>query len=515
MGFGYGRTTYHGNKEANDRRNGKRVGSVFDNSMVAHVWNAQRQDFGRSHNGNFYFEGDTLFSYGTHFPVAHIAPDGAAIHNSDTFGVSTSGHQSDAANASRNRVRFYVPSLGELLPAFVALESGHADSAAKRARAYAQEHAEALARSREIPAGDYGGRWSAEEATAGRTALDYLAVLFGFGRSAAKIHREAVAKRERKEREEAKRELERRKEEARRLADMTDSDWRRFLSIRPNEWNQLHGFKSTATAINRARRDAKALGLSDKRKARLWAREKRLRLIIGEWTQRQAVASLRKDLRDAIATIRRKLPEVTSGFGAEAPSADMWRAVESARAVRRAASVLAASRRLPFLSRRRLELLEQEASKREEAWQESYKAKRAAEVAEERRLAEATAEEQRLAWLAGESPRLFRRFDCPNGGAALRAYGEELQTSHGASVPLAHAIKAFRFLKLIRERGEGWKRNGHTVRVGHFQIDRIESDGSFVAGCHDIKWPEVERLARELGVFGEEASGEAEERSAA
>jgi hypothetical protein len=84
----------------------------------------------------------------------------------------------------------------------------------------------------------------------------------------------------------------------------------------------------------------------------------------------------------------------------------------------------------------------------------------------------------------------------PDGGVRMRISGDELQTAHGASVPLAHAIRAFRFIKLCKERGEGWQRNGHSVRVGHFTLDRINPDGSFVAGCHKFSWAEVQRVAQ-------------------
>lgn len=98
-----------------------------------------------------------------------------------------------------------------------------------------------------------------------------------------------------------------------------------------------------------------------------------------------------------------------------------------------------------------------------------------------------------------------------NGGSLIRArYVERdaageiiegtLETSQGADVPLVHAIKAFRFVKLVRGSGKPWKRNGKTIRVGHYQIDKIDSNG-FDAGCHRINWPEIERLAAELGVL--------------
>jgi hypothetical protein len=94
-----------------------------------------------------------------------------------------------------------------------------------------------------------------------------------------------------------------------------------------------------------------------------------------------------------------------------------------------------------------------------------------------------------------------------SGGVHMRRVernGQDvLQTSRGAEVPFAHAVKVFRVLKAMRLSGRTWQRNGRIIRVGHFTVDRIDSDGSFTAGCHDFKWPEIEALARREGVFDE------------
>lgn len=145
---------------------------------------------------------------------------------------------------------------------------------------------------------------------------------------------------------------------------------------------------------------------------------------------------------------------------------------------------------------------------------EQREAREAAERERERERYE-RAQEFRRAWLAGERERGYSadggRLSDETGGALIRATGVErdasgaivggtLETSHGADVPLAHAVKAFRFVKLVRQRGETWRKNGRTIRVGHYQIDAIDS-GGFTAGCHRINWGEIERLARELGVL--------------
>ena len=106
-------------------------------------------------------------------------------------------------------------------------------------------------------------------------------------------------------------------------------------------------------------------------------------------------------------------------------------------------------------------------------------------------------------WMAGTRHYLTSDEDTDgNGGAFLRVQGETLYTSRGASVPLEHAIRVFRFVRRIRDAKENWQSEGSaTVRAGHFVVDRVFSDGSFRAGCHLINWPEIERVARLVGVF--------------
>jgi hypothetical protein len=66
---------------------------VMDNDMVAHVWAAQSQDDARNPQRNFYFEGDTIYSYGRHFPIARFV-DGkrAVLFTTRTYSNTTAGH---------------------------------------------------------------------------------------------------------------------------------------------------------------------------------------------------------------------------------------------------------------------------------------------------------------------------------------------------------------------------------------------------------------------------------------
>lgn len=66
--------------------------TVFANDMVAHVWAQGRQAEGKSGNGNFYFEGPTLYSYGSHFVAGFLLAPGRALINSDSYSISTAKH---------------------------------------------------------------------------------------------------------------------------------------------------------------------------------------------------------------------------------------------------------------------------------------------------------------------------------------------------------------------------------------------------------------------------------------
>jgi len=90
---------------------------------------------------------------------------------------------------------------------------------------------------------------------------------------------------------------------------------------------------------------------------------------------------------------------------------------------------------------------------------------------------------------------------CPGyGPIRLRIVGDELQTSHGARVPLAHAIKAFRFIRRLHDKGQVYERNGHTVHLGHFALDAVDERGNVTAGCHHVAWDEIERVAILAGI---------------
>ncbi len=113
----------------------------------------------------------------------------------------------------------------------------------------------------------------------------------------------------------------------------------------------------------------------------------------------------------------------------------------------------------------------------------------------EERKREREAQERLQKWVDGQSDY------CPDyGPIRLRIVGDELQTSRGARVPLAHAVKAFRVIKRLHDKGQTYERNGHTIHLGHFALDAVDSAGNVRAGCHEVAWDEIARVATLAGV---------------
>jgi hypothetical protein len=115
------------------------------NSQVFHAWAHQTGRHTRASNGNVFYEGRTLFSYGRHFPVASIVQDvtgrDVVLHSSGSYSVTTSGHQSAAHRATNHMPGFTVNNVlasGEHahVSNFHALvgKAGEAFDKAKRAR---------------------------------------------------------------------------------------------------------------------------------------------------------------------------------------------------------------------------------------------------------------------------------------------------------------------------------------------------------------------------------------------
>lgn len=501
MGYGYGSGTHHSETAAYKNDGSGRAPMVFANSMVAHVWAQQTQDFGRSSNGNFYFRGRKLYSYGSHYIAGYIMPDGTALINGKSYSISTSGHVSDAGGATRESVRFYVDDLTKQESLLDLIARGTDASRIKQAARIALEQfAESFAASHAVAPGEWRSWGSDADSQRGESFGEYIARVAKLPAAAWPAARKRAEIAKAKAAKHAARTMAKHiHDSAVLLATQPAAAWDSRFKVTHALYTRE--FESLAKDLFHAKRYAKAHGFSAKRLDVLRQREKQVRAFIPEIPRLKAIYEGRSSIRynlQMLASARAELmkPE-TSPSTRESV---LYRAARSLRELAVMPIFSAATNR---------RLIGQAAAL--EAAREPIRAEiaRLAEIARVEREAERQRNEAERAeraakakadWLAGVPDAQPPYFDAESGGAAMRVVGDELQTSWGARVPLAHAVKVFRFVKLCRERGQAWQRNGVTIRVGHFQVDSVTADGDFKAGCHNFTWPEVERAAAMAGV---------------
>lgn len=452
--------------------------TVYDNHMVAHVWASQSQDYGRSNNRNFFFNGRVLYSYGSHFVVGIAVGVSTFILNSDTYSISTSRHQTYAWRAAHGTI-LHVPNLTKIHRAILAMVDPNENSrtwAPKELRAYLEQYATGMS--------DEAGAWLYRLISKG----DWSHF------KARRIAAEAKAAREASKR--AKRVLE---AGAREVAAIPLAAFRLHLKVILNgdKWGIERALRALAKNLHHKHRAA----IGKRTKAKVWQRLKLTRAAIDRMNRMNG--SKYREARKAIHNLRKIQLEPDYRARINWRSGNTWSAIHDclitiAKDSPGISSALRAKLDAGIERTARLAALGQILDDRKE-----QERKRAAEA---KRFADEA--EKRSKWLAGESIGYWRGSD-EYGGALLRAIGAEidgcnvnageLQTSWGATVPLAHAVRAFRMIKRIR--GTHWQANGKTIAVGHFQISEIMPSGDLIAGCHRINWPEIERLATQLGVF--------------
>lgn len=84
---------------------------VLSNSDVAHYWANRVQSNGKTSNGSFYFEDDTIYSYGSHFPIAKHLNSDTVLFTKDKYSNTTSKHISKAWSAITHKKIVNVPNL--------------------------------------------------------------------------------------------------------------------------------------------------------------------------------------------------------------------------------------------------------------------------------------------------------------------------------------------------------------------------------------------------------------------
>ncbi len=87
---------------------------VFTNAEIPHLWAHNSQSEARNTNGTLYFDGPTIYSYGSHFPIAsHVSNERgehAVLFTTARYSVTTSAHCSAVGCAIPKDVPvFHVP----------------------------------------------------------------------------------------------------------------------------------------------------------------------------------------------------------------------------------------------------------------------------------------------------------------------------------------------------------------------------------------------------------------------
>lgn len=95
----------------------KRIREVYSTNEIPHLWAHQLTPNGVSHarnpQGNFYYNGDTIYSYGGHFPIARLLrknkkSEPYVLITTRTYSSTTSGHVSSVHHAVKHLKVFWV-----------------------------------------------------------------------------------------------------------------------------------------------------------------------------------------------------------------------------------------------------------------------------------------------------------------------------------------------------------------------------------------------------------------------
>jgi hypothetical protein len=438
--------------------------TVFETAMVAHVWAQQNQPYGRNAKATVYFDGPTIYSYGNHFPMASFAKPDVVLVTTDRASVTTSSHISAVRGALRNVSGRRIYDVANVLARTPAEHQANLDAMlrsiernvlAMRNTRYGATRRRSAAKS--IPL-------AVEEANA------YQREFFPRRRKpAATVPADVVTNIRAADVAKAKRAF-----VDARAAFMGDTCSR----LDRVKWQARSLINAAVNYRNACRVAGEADPVTDVNVMRVLKLYFGARRLLAKGIippQRYSYHHGRKHsivtAQGRIYSDQRPILLTPRLFSQPVGYADFDR---FARDMKTTAQ------------------LEAEAAERAEraaAWEAERKA---AEAARTKELAEVIAE-----WRAGALPSISRLRSAP---CMLRVKGTEIETSWGARFPAEHARKAWRAISAVYRAGVTWQTNGHKIPLGHFQVDRIEADGTLHAGCHTLSRAEIEHCAALLGL---------------
>jgi hypothetical protein len=537
--------------------------TVFNRDNVAHLWAHKAQDTARVASGNFYFSGPTLYSYGSHFVCAHHMPDAyrrddnpLVLVNAGTYSMTTNRHMSAMRHAlPRYFETIAVPGLDANkvtnIPRWGALEVSralrgafvsHMKEAATERNVMAGTRADSL-RSAELTLRDLRHLLTVDASRrdiGAQTRKDARAMLRSLpascpdvlteDRKGARVIAQAFAARvvRSEYRDDAKRLMGAAVADAAMVEQYitgattelpyylrTATDALRHVGATEQAWRdaehaaKLGGLRLPA-ASRRKVADAIALrpALEAQRAAETRAEDLRLYAQKIEGAASHAVANPRSWCAEHLIMEARRLAislAETDTDSEKSEREETLRRLESdlarmraadapqryATAMQRARDALLASGNLrvarDYLQTARLCLSDDTDAAR---GADMMQIAEAITAAEEMANADAIA-----AWRDGGASVPFRT-EYP----LLRLRGDEIETSHGASVPASVAPMVWRAVNAAREAGARVEYpRGNAPRLGPFTLDEITAQGDVIAGCHHLRYAELQDIARRLG----------------
>jgi hypothetical protein len=472
------------------------VKRVFSGDMVFHAWASQNVDYGKRSDDRVQFNGRAIYSYGRHYMLGYIMPNNVVLLNNYKHSVSTGQHMSSTRAATRHMRQYFLPHLEDLINSAFRIE----DFAA-RENMDAQERGIVAYLDRNwnsIP--DDTGEYLFQHCGKKPAAWHKFKAnkIREQAKNAAALAKQTLENDIRKAKGYA---AERFEIFANDVANKAASTSTRYMK-RPGDsykrWHEptpsenLDEYRAIFRKLLKvARANPRRVG-----KSVIAELERRARFVRDFGKQKDATADKFKRLIEW-QNMKREFRNVLAVVASEAIT------YQSVRSATSALDWLVGKSPIAF-DARKLSATRMWIQERDDARiARETERQRLADIEREKRNARLAAEREaaKLAWLAGDTSAQPGRFSDEQGRACLRVVGDELQTSWGVQVPLAHAVKVFRMVKLCRENKREWTRNGSTIRVGHFHVDHIYPNGNFQAGCHEIGWNEVERVAKLAGLF--------------
>lgn len=531
---------------------------VHKPDMVAHLWANRSQDEARNAQGNFYFKGPTLYSYGSHYVCGHFMPEAYSVDgrplvlvNANTYSNTTARHMAMTERALHGVVRVYVPGMDSSV-----VHSRWARPAAETLIKAMRAAAIEAATSRRVKP-ETRARHVREAQTHAANARHILRVsaarrdLDGEARKLARSLSLAIPADTAFPDWEC---CDDPKEYAARCValaqvigrDMARESLRVTLANMGNTLDKLAEYPAPDGAWNRIRTAAKAVNAIETASQMMREAEESAKL---------GRARIPADFRRRLELQRARLPELTAAAAQDARADNLrffagrldvlrenvgedadWifrRAMEEAReyadrlatldteserdARREELDVLQAKRdqwaaaSAPDRVKQFLLFAEddEQAGRFTQAYTAIRNAYRAAQdgglpdanitaAAERIKATEAAAQSARIeAWRNGAS------VSVPRGDSPmLRLVGERIETSWGADVPATVARNLWRLVCAARASRAAMIPDG-AHRVGAFTLDRVEANGDLVIGCHTLTFAELQRMAVTLGYITE------------